>query len=90
VNHDPLQPGEPLAGRLAGKPVEAAVGLEERLLDDIGGVDLRAQAALEVVAGGEIDVAATGIEEPLAGCVISAPRRREPAGDPRAAAIGRG
>jgi hypothetical protein len=41
VDHDPLQPGEPLAGRLAGKAVEAAVGLEERLLDDIGGIDLR-------------------------------------------------
>ena len=90
MDHDPLQPGEPLAGRLAGKAIEATVGLEERLLDDIGGIDLRPQAPLEVVAGGEIDVAATGIEEPLAGRVISAPRRREPAGDSGAAAIGRG
>ena len=89
VNDDPLQPREPLAGGFAGEPFEPPVGLEERLLNDVGGVDLRLQPALQMVARGEVDIAAAGIEEPVAGRPVPSSRRLEPAGDLRAALVGR-
>src|SRR5262249_56249851 len=71
VLEDAAQPGQPLGLGSALEPTEPAVRLQERLLDQVGGIDLGLQPALDARPGGEAEVVTAAREEALPGRAVA-------------------
>ena len=71
---DPAQPGDQLRLGLALELVEVLVGLEQRFLDQVGGVRLAPQRGVDAGAGQQPQVVAIRLQQPVEGARGLAPR----------------
>jgi hypothetical protein len=60
---DGFQPGEPFRFSLAEKLAKALVGLQERLLNDVGGVYPNGHAALKLPIGQPAEIRTVGLQK---------------------------
>jgi hypothetical protein len=60
------QPGQPFPFRFTGEPRQAAVGFEQRLLHNVGGVDPGPHPAFDLRTGDHRDVIAAAGEQRVA------------------------
>ena len=64
VRQDGAEPGQPLAFGPAPELVPPLVGVEDRLLDDVGGVQLRAEPRAQLEPGEQQEVVAVVLDRP--------------------------
>ncbi len=76
--HDPLEPDQPFSRCLTSERVESAMRLEERLLNNIRGIDFRLESSVEVASCDRGDKTPAGSEQPVPSCRVTSPRRGEP------------
>jgi hypothetical protein len=65
IRQDGAEPGEPLGLGLPAELGSALVGLEERLLDDVGGVQLGLEAGSHLEAGEQAEVIPIALQGPV-------------------------
>ena len=64
IGQDRAEPGQPLAFGPAPELAPSLVGVEDRLLDDVGGVQLRAEAGAQLEPDEQQEVVAVVLDRP--------------------------